>query len=68
VVKWALILPVSVRQEIILSARQHARLCRQPRPGAGGSIVFAKPKVGGDRPSRRDGGSYPTARHGPGVV
>jgi hypothetical protein len=45
VVKWALILPVSVRQEIILSARQHARLCRQPRPGVGGSIVFAKPEI-----------------------
>jgi len=45
VVKWALVLPVSVRQEIILSAHQHAQLCRQPRPGVGGSIVFAKPEV-----------------------
>ncbi len=45
VVKWALILPVDVRQEVILSARQHAQMCRQPRPGTGGSIVFAKPAV-----------------------
>jgi len=45
VVKWALILPVSVRQEVILSARQHAQLCRQPRPGVGVSIVFTKPEV-----------------------
>jgi len=45
VVKWALILPVDVRQEVVTSARQHAQLCRQPRPGAGGSIVFARPAV-----------------------
>ncbi len=45
VVKWALVLPVSVRQEVVVSARQHAQLCRLPRPGVGGSIVFAKPEV-----------------------
>ncbi len=45
VVKWALVLPVSVRQEVVVSARQHAQLCQQPRPGVGGSIVFAKPEV-----------------------
>ncbi len=44
VVKWALVLPVSVRQEVVVSAHQHAQLCRLPPPG-GGSIVFANPEV-----------------------
>ena len=45
VVKWALVLPVSVRQEIIVSAHQHAQMCRHPQPSADGSIVFATPEV-----------------------
>jgi site-specific recombinase XerC len=69
VVKWALVLPVSVRQEVVVSARQHAQLCRLPPPRRRRLDRVRQARgMGGDCTPRRDKRAYATTRHRPGLA
>ena len=44
-VKWALTLPVQIRREVIVSARDQAHLNRQPQRGKARGDCFGDPEV-----------------------